>query len=76
MSKYLISAVFTQQASTGFSRVKSIQRQIWHQLTLVVAFWFCRFFHICVPLRGKGQCEAAVEDIPVLWQDEAGRELR
>lgn len=39
-------------------------------------FHFCRFLHLCIPLCGKGKCEEAVEDLPVLWQDETSREFR
>lgn len=37
---------------------------------------FCRVVYFCFPLCGEGKCEEAVEDVSVLWQNEAGRELR
>lgn len=39
-------------------------------------FLFCRFLYICVPLCGEGKCAEAVEDLPVLRQNETSRELR
>lgn len=46
------------------------------EMLVIKKMMFCRILHICVPLRGEGKCEEAVEDLPVLRKNETSRELR
>lgn len=53
--------------------LRTVKSCVCHQKMLFLCF---RFLYICVPLCGEGKCEEAVEDLPLLRQNEASRELR
>lgn len=34
--------------------------------------FLCRFLCLCFPLRHKGECPQAVENLPLLWETATG----